>query len=174
VKSPNLYGTRWTTSSVLTRARHLWCREPDEPTTYPHSSLRWILIQGDTKKTENFEKPNKNWRNPTKKIIGRNGTITSCLLKGSNPNYQCLKITSCKWRPPPRTHSFNRVQLRYSVQNGTSRSNCLFNFQSRSSLFKVLIQVFIACFEGTWLWRPKLKKKLWNSLCAPSKLSLFL
>ena len=25
-------------------------------------------VQGDTKKTGTFEKPNKNWRNPTKKI----------------------------------------------------------------------------------------------------------
>ena len=26
--------------------------------------------------------------------------------RDSNPNYQCLKITSCRWRPPPRMHSF--------------------------------------------------------------------
>ena len=53
-----------------------------------------------------FEKPNKNWRIPRKKIIDRNWTITTCLLRDSNPNYQCLKITSCSWRPPPRMHSF--------------------------------------------------------------------
>ena len=39
-KSLDLYGTRWTTSSFLTRAHHLCCREPDEPTTYPHTSFR--------------------------------------------------------------------------------------------------------------------------------------
>ena len=43
-------------------------------------------------------------KNPTKiegiqekKIIDRNCTITTCLLRDSNPNYQCLKITSCRW-----------------------------------------------------------------------------
>ena len=64
------------------------------------------IIQGDTKKTGTFEKPNKNCRNPRKKIIDRNWTITTCLLRDNNPNYQCLKITSCRWRPPPRMHSF--------------------------------------------------------------------
>ena len=56
------------------------------------------------KKTGNFEYPNKNWRNLRKKIIDRNGTITTCLLRDSNPAYQCLKITSCRWCPPPRMH----------------------------------------------------------------------
>ena len=56
------------------------------------------------KKTGTFEKANKNWRNPRKKIIGRNWTITTCLVRDSNPNYQCLKITSCRWRLPPRMH----------------------------------------------------------------------
>jgi len=32
------------------------------------------------KKTGTFEKANKNWRNPRKKIIDRNWTITTCLL----------------------------------------------------------------------------------------------
>ena len=63
----------------------------------------WQITQGDTKKTGTFEKPNKNWRNPRKKIIDRNWTIKTCLLRDSNPNYQCLKITSsCRWCPPPR------------------------------------------------------------------------
>jgi len=42
------------------------------------------------KKMGTFEKPNKNGRNPRKKIIVRNCTITTCLLRDSNPNYQCL------------------------------------------------------------------------------------
>jgi hypothetical protein len=50
------------------------------------------------KKAGTFEKPNKNWKNQKKKkIIDRNWTITTCLLRESNPNYQCLKITSCRW-----------------------------------------------------------------------------
>ena len=63
-------------------------------------------IQVDTKKTGTFAIPNKNWRNPRKKNIDRKWTITTCLLRDSNPIYQCLKITSCRWRPPPRTHAF--------------------------------------------------------------------
>ena len=64
------------------------------------------VVQSDTKKTGTFEKPNKNWRNSRKKFIDINWTITTCFLRDSNPNYQCLKITSCSWRPPPRMHSF--------------------------------------------------------------------
>ena len=58
------------------------------------------------KKTGTFEKSNKNWRNPRKKKYDRNWIITTCLLRDSNPYYHCLKITSCRWRSPPRTHSF--------------------------------------------------------------------
>ena len=58
------------------------------------------------KKAETFENPNKYWRNPRKKITYRNWTTTTCSLRDSNPNYQFLKITSCRWRPPPRMHSF--------------------------------------------------------------------
>jgi len=32
------------------------------------------------KKAGTFEKPNKYWRNPRKKFIDRNWTITTCLL----------------------------------------------------------------------------------------------
>jgi len=38
------------------------------------------FVQGDTKKTGTFVKPNKNWRNPRKKFIDRNWTITTWLL----------------------------------------------------------------------------------------------
>ena len=47
-----------------------------------------------TQKKGNFQKPNKNWRYQRKKFIDRNWTITTCLLRDSNRNYQCLKITS--------------------------------------------------------------------------------
>ena len=67
---------------------------------------RLFTNTGWHKKTGTFEKPNKNWRNQRKKLLKRNWTITTCLLRESNPNYQCLKITSCRWRPPPRMHSF--------------------------------------------------------------------
>jgi len=38
------------------------------------------VCTGWHKKTGTFEKPNKNWRNPRKKNIDRNWTITTCLL----------------------------------------------------------------------------------------------
>ena len=66
---------------------------------YDNNSAGWH------KKTGNFEKPSKNWRNK-KKLLTEIWTIITCLLRDSNSNYQCLKITSCRWRPPPRMHYF--------------------------------------------------------------------
>ena len=92
------------------RASTLWTR------MVPIIAWRWLTwvktcsykqtcSTGWHKNTGTFEKPNKNWRNPRKKCIDRNWTITTCLLRDSNPNYQFLKSTSCRWRPP-RIHSF--------------------------------------------------------------------
>ena len=69
---------------------------------------------GDTKRTGTYEKPNKNWRNAKQNFIDKNWTITICLLRDSNPNYRYLKITSCRWRPPVRMHSFN-LPLRFPI-----------------------------------------------------------
>ena len=63
-------------------------------------------IQSDTKKRKLLKTPIKIEEIQEKKFIDRNWTITTCLLRNCNPNYQCLKITSCRWRPPPRMHSF--------------------------------------------------------------------
>ena len=57
---------------------------------------KWELLKNPTK-VEEIQK---------KKIIDSNWTITTCLLRDSNPNYHCLKIASCRWRPPPSMHSF--------------------------------------------------------------------
>ena len=60
-----------------------------------------------TQKNGNFWKTQQKLKkSKKKKFIDRNWTITTCLLRDSNPNYQCLKITSFRWRPPPRMHSF--------------------------------------------------------------------
>ena len=60
-----------------------------------------------TQKNGNFWKTQQKLKkSKKKKCIDRNWTITTCLLRDSNPNYQCLKITSCRWHPPPRMHSF--------------------------------------------------------------------
>ena len=58
------------------------------------------------KKRELLKNPTKIEEITEKKNIDRNWTTTTCLLRDSNPYYQCLKITSCRWRPPPRMHSF--------------------------------------------------------------------
>ena len=85
-----------------------------------HNSVAWIicivlytsLTHVDVlyrwhKKNGNFWKPQQKLKkSKKKKIIDRNWTITTCLLRESNPNYQCLKITSCRWSPPPHMHSF--------------------------------------------------------------------
>ena len=63
-------------------------------------------IKSDTKKRELLKNPTKTEEIQEKKIIDRTWTITTCLLRDSNPNYECLKITYCRWRPPPRMHSF--------------------------------------------------------------------
>ena len=109
----NGYATNWTSTSwqeVYPQegkfSVHFWqamsWRHQDNVKINDNNSFytRWH------KKTGTFEKPNKNWRNPRKKIIDRNWTITTCLLRDSNPYYQCLKITSCRWRPTPRMDSF--------------------------------------------------------------------
>ena len=66
----------------------------------------WMSIYRVTKKRELLKNPIKIEKIQEKKFIDRNWTITTCLLRDNNPNYQCLKITSCRWRPPPRMHSF--------------------------------------------------------------------
>ena len=58
------------------------------------------------KKLELLKNPTKIEEIQEKKIIDRNWTITTGLLRDSNPDYQRLKIMSRRWRPPPRMHSF--------------------------------------------------------------------
>ena len=52
-----------------------------------------VNIRGDTKKRELLKNPTKIEEIQGKKIIDRNWTIKTCLLRNSNPNYQCLKIS---------------------------------------------------------------------------------
>ena len=79
-----------------------------------HSVLRLrnmllcVLIYRETQKKRKLLKTQTKIEEiQQKKIIDRNWTITTCLLRDSNPDYRCLKITSCRWRPPPRMHSLN-------------------------------------------------------------------
>ena len=101
---------------------------------YQSSYLKNLHIYiGWHKKTWTFEKPNKNWRNPRKKFIDRKWTITTCFLRDSNPNYQCLKITSCRWRPPPRMHSFTATTHFKSFRSFVSPCVCCMLCRMRQS-----------------------------------------
>ena len=81
------------------------------------------IIQSDTKKGELLENPTKIEEIEEKKI-DRNWTITPCLLRDSNTNYQYLKITSCRWRPPSRMHSFTATMHFKSSRSFVSRCVC--------------------------------------------------
>jgi hypothetical protein len=79
-------------------------------------------------------------KNPTKieeiqekKIIDKNWTITTCLLRDSNPDYQCLKITSCRWRPPPRMHSYTATMHFKSSRSFVSLCVCCMLCRMRQS-----------------------------------------
>ena len=85
------------------------------------------------KKTGNFENPTKIEEIQEKKIIVRNWTITTCLLRDSNPYYQCLKITSCRWRPPPRMHSFTATKHFKSSRSFVSPCVCFTLCRMRQS-----------------------------------------
>jgi hypothetical protein len=73
-----------------------------------------LYIQGDTKKRELLKNPTKIEEIQQKNFIDRNWTITTCLLRDSNTNYKCLKITSCRWHPPLRMQYFN-LPLRFPI-----------------------------------------------------------
>jgi hypothetical protein len=45
-------------------------------------------------------------------------------FKRRNPDYQCLKITSCRWRPPPRMHSFTATRHFKSSRSFVSPCVC--------------------------------------------------
>ena len=70
----------------------------DENTAPRVSSLTAGYYRVTQKKRELLKNPTKIEEIQEKKIIDRNLTIKTCLLRDSNPNYQCLKITSCRCR----------------------------------------------------------------------------
>ena len=85
-------------------------------------------------KNGNFWKPlQKLKKSKKKKFIDRNWTITTCLLRDSNPNYQCLKITACRWRPPPRIHSFTATTHFKSSRSFVSPCVCCMLCRIRQS-----------------------------------------
>ena len=88
------------------------------------------------KKRELLKNPTKIEEIQEKKIIDRNLTITTCLLRDSNPNYQCLKITSCRWHPPPRMHSFTATTHFKSSRSFVSP--CVYYMLCRMRLRRIL------------------------------------
>ena len=66
-------------------------------------------IYRKTQKNENFLKTQQKLKKSKKKNNWQKLTITTCLLRDSNPNYHCLKITSCRWCPAPRMRFFTAI-----------------------------------------------------------------
>ena len=112
------------------------------------------------KKNRKFWNPPKKLKKSKKKIIGRNWTITTCLLRDSNPNYQCLKITSCRWRPPPRMHSF--TANKHFKSSRSFLSPCVCSMLCRMPLCRIL-----------WMNSTKIgKNQAWPSTKISLKLKL--
>ena len=84
-----------------------------------------------TQKNGNFWKTQQKLKKSKKKNIDRNWTIKTCLLRDSNPNYQCLKSTSCRWRAPPRMHSFTANKHFKSSRSFVSPCVCCMSCRMR-------------------------------------------
>ena len=82
------------------------------------------MVQGDTKNGNFWETQQKIEEIQEKKVIDTNWTIITCLLRDSNPNYLCLKITYCRWRHPPRLHSFTATTNFKSSHSFVSHRVC--------------------------------------------------
>ena len=97
-----------------------------------HKFLQLCVFMATQKKRELLKTPTKIEEIQEKKFIDRNWTITTCLLIDSNPNYQCLKITSCRWRPP-RMHSFTATTHFKSSRSFVSPCVCCMLCRMRQS-----------------------------------------
>ena len=97
------------------------------------------------KKQEILKNPTKIEEIQEKKFIDRNWTNTTCLLRDSNPNYQCLKITSFRWRPPPHMHSFNATTHFKSSRSFVSPCVCCMLCRMRRSR---ILQSMKECIRG--------------------------
>ena len=84
----------------------------------------WNSIYRVTQKNGNIWKTQQKLKKSKKKIIERNWTIRTCILRDSNPNHHCLKITSCRWCPPPRMHSFTATKHFKSSRSFVSSCVC--------------------------------------------------
>ena len=91
-----------------------------------------------TQKNGNYWKTQQKLKkSKKKKFIDRNLTITTCLLRDSNPDYQCLKITSCRCRHPPRMHSFTATTHFKSSRSFESPCVCCILCRIRAGTFEM-------------------------------------
>ena len=104
----------------------------------PKSDGGLVPSIGWHKKTGTFGKPNKNWRNPRKQFIDRNWTITTCLLRDSNPDYQCLKITSHSAEHATHTGWHKRMGT-FEMRSGSERMHTWRRTPSTGRNFQKLI-----------------------------------
>ena len=114
-----------------------------------------ICIYRVTQKRELLKNPSKIEEIQEKKIIDRNWPITTYFLRDRNPNYQCLKITSCRWRPPPRMHSFPAT-MHFKITRSIV-SLCVCCMLCRMRLCRILqrknLHIYCATYIFLYSWR---------------------
>ena len=116
-----------------------------------HGSTGWHKKNGNFRKTWQKLKKSKE-KNVLTEIE------PTCLLRDSNPNYQCLKITSCRWHPPPRMHSFTATTHFKSFHSFVSpcaccmlcrmRLCCMVQFLS-INFFPWISSIFVGFFKSS-------------------------
>ena len=82
------------------------------------------VLQGDTKKRDLLKNPTKIEEIQKKNLLTEIEPLQLPFLRDSNPNYHCLKITSYRWRPPPRMHSFTATARFKSSRSFVSPCVC--------------------------------------------------
>jgi hypothetical protein len=85
------------------------------------------------KKNGKFWKSKQKLKKSKKQIYWQKLNHHNLPLRESNPNYQCLKITFCRWRPPPRMHSFTATTHFKSSRSFVSPCVCCMLCRMRQS-----------------------------------------
>ena len=111
---------------------------------------KYLYIKADTKKRELLKNLTKIEEIQEKKFIDRNWTITTCLLRESNPNYQCLKITSCRLRHPSRMHSFTATT--HFKSSRSIVSPCVWCMLCRLRLCRILQRKKLHIYWTTYIF----------------------
>ena len=93
-----------------------------------------------------------------------------------NPNYQCLKIKSCRWRPPPRMHSFTATT--HFKGSRSFVSPCVCCMLCRMRLCRILQSmqflsiIFFSWISSIFIWFFKSSSFLCHSVSCGLKILL--